>query len=574
MATMEGAHADEGYAKIAGAPKDGPVLTMMSKRLRALKKKYNKILQIEESKAHGKVINREQEEVLKTKIAVAVLIDEYEKLRQPLQVAVKEELVERERDLMNANLGRRGSEDESVENDKESETKEEVQKEVVNGNSNQVEVNLEHMANGFVNGVPEHSERQVPEPEAESQYQSDELRRDDDVASFTNDPQKESILRVYGEETSANAGLSEAQVADLLNLMYFARLFDVRSEGELPSFVWTKVHERSSCLSYDFVFDDATTPLTEGDLDALSLFGSLLTARPQNVTLSHKDALQQCIQHARLWLLNSDSQIHPELSISYTGLRERLNRILSSEYFTMTPELQTVTQQTAAAAASAASQYVSKILISEPMVGNHISEAEGFSVHETHQASFQHHYLDGESVATIPVSAGNELLPADSSIAVNTSYNASEHSSVTVDVPQHLIGQQEEDQMALSPGSASEQVEQLQQEVIQPLPPTRQRQQHNPPQNGGVPRGGGYQGARGSGRGYGYGMGGRGRGYANGRGNRGGRGYSYGRGGQFYDQGGYYPRNQYGGRSGRSGRGGFVNDHVNGEPTAAVTGQA
>lgn len=46
-----------------------------------------------------------------------------------------------------------------------------------------------------------------------------------------------------------------------------------------------------------------------------------------------------------------------DLFMTDSRLKERLNRILSSEYFTMTPELQTVSQQTAAAAASAAGQY-------------------------------------------------------------------------------------------------------------------------------------------------------------------------------------------------------------------------
>ncbi|KAJ7542043.1 hypothetical protein O6H91_10G087300 [Diphasiastrum complanatum] len=568
MATVEVAHADEGYATNAGAPKDGPVLTMMSKRLRALRKKYNKILQIEESKAQGKVINKEQEDVLRTKIAIAVLIDEYEKLRQPLLVAVKEELAERERELMSADFGRREPEEDRFENDKETEPKDEVRKEVVNGNANHVQDNPEHIVNCFSNAALEYSETQVLD--SDSQYQTDDFRRDADKASLRNDIEKESIMRVYSEETSANGGLSEAQVADLLNLLYFARLFDVKPEEELPSSVWTKVHERSSCLSYDFVFDDATTPLTEGDLDALSFFGSLLTSRPPNVTLSHKDALEQCIHHARLWLLNSDSRIYPELDASYTNLRERLNRIMSSEYLTMTPELQTVTQQTAAAAASAASHYVSKILIPEAMSGPQVSEVGESSVHEAHQASSQPQDFEGEYVSMIPLSAGNELPVADP--IVNTSC-ASEDSSVPADYPQHSIKRADEVQTALSPHSTSDQETEVQQEALQPLPPTRQRQQHDPPRNGGGIRGGGYQGARGNGRGYGYGNGGRGRGYANGRGNRGGRG-SYGRGGQFYEQDGYYPRNQYGGRSGRGGRGGFANDHVNGTPTAAVTGQA
>jgi len=41
--------------------------------------------------------------VLKSKVSVAVLIEEYEKLRQPLAVAVKEEIAEKEKELIEEN---------------------------------------------------------------------------------------------------------------------------------------------------------------------------------------------------------------------------------------------------------------------------------------------------------------------------------------------------------------------------------------------------------------------------------------------------------------------------------------
>ncbi|KAJ4825920.1 hypothetical protein Tsubulata_047929 [Turnera subulata] len=71
---------------------DGPVLSLFNKRLRALKKKYNRILQMEESIAQGKPINKEQEEVLRSKPSVSAAIDELEKLRAPLSSALSEEL--------------------------------------------------------------------------------------------------------------------------------------------------------------------------------------------------------------------------------------------------------------------------------------------------------------------------------------------------------------------------------------------------------------------------------------------------------------------------------------------------
>lgn len=79
--------------------KEGPVLCFINKRLRSLKKKHNRILQIEENKSKGKTINKEQEDVLRSKVGVLTLIDELEKLKQPLSIAVKEEIAEREREL-------------------------------------------------------------------------------------------------------------------------------------------------------------------------------------------------------------------------------------------------------------------------------------------------------------------------------------------------------------------------------------------------------------------------------------------------------------------------------------------
>jgi len=71
----------------------------MSKRLRSLRKKLNRIGQIEERKAAGQAINKEQGDVLKSKGTVVLLIEEYEKLKQPLLTAVKEEVAECEKGL-------------------------------------------------------------------------------------------------------------------------------------------------------------------------------------------------------------------------------------------------------------------------------------------------------------------------------------------------------------------------------------------------------------------------------------------------------------------------------------------
>ena len=71
---------------------DGPVLSLINKRLRNLRKKQNRITQMEDAISQGKPINKEQEEVLRSKPAVVAQIDELEKLRQPLAAAVLEEV--------------------------------------------------------------------------------------------------------------------------------------------------------------------------------------------------------------------------------------------------------------------------------------------------------------------------------------------------------------------------------------------------------------------------------------------------------------------------------------------------
>nr|KYP51904.1 hypothetical protein KK1_026261 [Cajanus cajan] len=62
---------------------DGPVMSLISKRLRTLCKKMNPINAMEDSVSQGKSFNKEQEEVL---------INELEKLRQPLASALAKEL--------------------------------------------------------------------------------------------------------------------------------------------------------------------------------------------------------------------------------------------------------------------------------------------------------------------------------------------------------------------------------------------------------------------------------------------------------------------------------------------------
>ncbi|GLJ44986.1 hypothetical protein SUGI_0946950 [Cryptomeria japonica] len=506
-------------SSLSGLVKDGPVMGMLNKRLRALKKKYNRILQIEESRNQGKAINKEQEDVLKAKVSVALLIEEYEKLRQPLSLAVKEELGEREKEPLSSedNENENGSKVAAEEEDKEG-------------------------------GVDEKRTRTLDSQES----------REVEVREA-----KEASCR------DVRDGAAEDAIAEVLKILYLGRLFNVVEQNDSPSIMWSKMHERSSCLSYDFVTDDTNKPLREEDLDHLSLLGSLMISRPQNATLSHKTALENCLYHAQQWQLNSEQTIHPDVSVSYSDLREKLNRIISSEYFTMIPEFQTISQQTAAAAATTAGQYVTQALAQDSSAEGNIYHTEAPTVYykpedQSHEEQKFYHteeYNGTPDGTEDPLDSVGEVNPSalyvpqnDTSLEDTQSY-ANQNASLDPaleqreshmeplmsqsQVPQqkqHSPVQQGHQELELDPKVHEQQQEYKHKESQQ------HAQYHS--QNGGSSRG--YQGQRG-GRGMGYG-GGRGRGYTNGRGRFGrGGGYSNGRG-QYYEQGNYYRRNFNSGR--------------------------
>ncbi|XP_068653615.1 uncharacterized protein [Aristolochia californica] len=403
---------------------EGPVLSYVNKRLRNLRKKYNRILQMEETLALGKALNKEQEEVLRSKSAVAVLIEEYEKLRQPLFNAVQEEL-----SVASTNV-------------------------------------------------------QIPA----SPLQKPELS-------------------------------TETAVEDLLNLLYFGSLFDVMPQSEFTSTMLTRTHERECCLTYDYVTDEATDLLGERDLDQISSLGGLLISRHLHSTLSHKNALRSCVEHAKLWLANSNQPIQPGTDITYAGLRERLNKILASDYFTTTPEMKAPIDVAAAAGKYAPCQV--------PLPETEVLESqEEVTLTEQYEQK-------GEEVANLE----EDLIDDQSSPNEETPKDDLDTSNVVVDsaIPQDpwkpLLDVEEQNEI----GEA---------ETKESIP---RRASYN--QRGG---------SRGGGR----------RGYANGRGSRGrggGGGYQNGRN-QYFDSTDYYSRNYNSrGRSGgRSGGGTTMYDHHGG----------
>ncbi|CAN4123827.1 unnamed protein product [Withania somnifera] len=223
---------------------DGPVLSLINKRLRALRKKQNRILQMEESLSKGKTLNKEQEETLRSKSAVIANIDELEKLRLPLAAAVAEEI-----------------------------------------------------------------------------------------------NQASAIETPYTIEYNSKG---EVMVEDLLKLLYFGSMFDVKSlQSDFTATMLTRTMERACCLSYDCMPDDESSDvmdlLGERDLDLISMLSGLLVSRPVNSALSHKHALQKCIEHAKLWISKSEQPIEPNSDATYAGLRSKLDKVIGSLYFTTDP---------------------------------------------------------------------------------------------------------------------------------------------------------------------------------------------------------------------------------------------
>lgn len=409
---------------------EGPVLSLMTKRLRNLRKKHKRILQLEEEISQGKILNKDQEEVLRSKPSVLTLIDEYEKLRQPLSTALQEEL----------------------------------------------------------------ALHQKPEP-----------------------------VPVNPTNTTEEENREEPVLEDLLKLLYFGTLFDVKPQSDFTSTMLTRTHERGCCLTYDYVTDDATDLLGEKDLDMISILGGLVVSRPGNSSLSHKNALRSCLEHAKLWLANSEQLIEEGSDVTYAALRGRLNKILASDYFTTSPEMKAAVEVAAAAGNYAPSSHV-------PVQGSSVSsevtvqtESDYAAAYEEKDEEIEH----SEGQETVGDQSGPvEELPKESEMR-----HAVDGSSVQQDNKPEDDTEEQNDRDVES-----------------------KDQQHIPKR--------GYQNYRGGSRGGGGGR----RGYPNGRGGRGGRntgGYQNGRS-QYYDQSAsYYPRNYYNPRGRGGGRGAGGNGYSN-----------
>jgi hypothetical protein len=70
---------------------EGPLLSLFTKKIRTIRKKLEKIRQLEDTVTGGKAINQEQQAVLDSKELLVIQMDELEKLKPQLLSALKEE---------------------------------------------------------------------------------------------------------------------------------------------------------------------------------------------------------------------------------------------------------------------------------------------------------------------------------------------------------------------------------------------------------------------------------------------------------------------------------------------------
>ncbi|KAL3849301.1 hypothetical protein ACJIZ3_011183 [Penstemon smallii] len=71
---------------------EGPVLNLIYKCIRALRKKLKRISQMVESLSQGKTLNKEQEKTFRSKSSILARIDQLENLLQPLLQALTREV--------------------------------------------------------------------------------------------------------------------------------------------------------------------------------------------------------------------------------------------------------------------------------------------------------------------------------------------------------------------------------------------------------------------------------------------------------------------------------------------------
>ncbi|GAA0185421.1 hypothetical protein LIER_32709 [Lithospermum erythrorhizon] len=513
---------------------------------------------MEDSVSKGKTLNKEQEETLRTKQSVLGAIEELKKIKEPLSLAISEELQAKKSNLDDTQMKKLDKDENDGKNlDFGDAQMREIEKDL--GDAKKLNLDDTQMKKmEKIDGDVEKLNLDDTQMREIEKYEGDGEKLNFDGAHMSEMGQDEGV-----SEKGGNGVLfDEVVVEDLLKLLYFGSMFDVsvKSQNDFVATMYRKIHERGCCLTYDYVTDDDASGdlLGEKDLDLISMLGELVISRPVDSSLSHKDALQRCIEHAKLWIANSDQPLAPESNITYAesmskyalipvgfvkmtnlhvilgvsvfylllsdvffgfwadndaALRGKLNKIMASDYFTTTPELKASVEMVAAA-----ENYQSfHVPVNGPVAGNVSVEVEEPTVQHDHkEQGFENLH---EHQVYVDQSSFEDQVHQDASLVENSTEFSVENNS---DGPH---------------------TDEQSQAYVESKEQQNGTQRYNNYRSG---RGGG--GRRRNSNGYG----GRGSGRGNGRG-----GYENGYG----QAGNYNSRNNYNyrGRGGRGGTGGYYN---------------
>lgn len=123
--------------------------------------------------------------------------------------------------------------------------------------------------------------------------------------------------------------VSESDVHRLVELLYFSQTFGTQNGG---------VDERSLCLSFTQAAGGESAPLATADLEAIHALGRLITARPAEELVPHKDALGAAKALALQWVRGQgDDTFLPAAGCTVRELAAKLDRVLASDYASSVP---------------------------------------------------------------------------------------------------------------------------------------------------------------------------------------------------------------------------------------------
>eukprot|EP00798_Chlamydomonas_sp_ICE-L_P012100 gene12100-15212_t len=282
-----------------GAP-DGAILTFVSKRLRAARKKLNRITGGSPSASSPVVVLRDYVTNTAKRLwdnpQVVAIVEELEKVYSGLKDVVADELAaveEKHARLVEEITASRVAEFVA-------EFKEARIAELSEAAFDVAEIKAEAQVAEEAS-VVSNSASDDDEAASSADADAEDVQEADESVEDSGAPSTESAPPLIAVDPS----LAADQVERLIKLIYFAQ----------------------------------SRPLDDSDLCLLAAFGRILMLRVPGEVLNHKDTLELHSQKAILFLSGDGNETIQELGVTVAFLRERLDRLLSSPFVTVLPQV-------------------------------------------------------------------------------------------------------------------------------------------------------------------------------------------------------------------------------------------